>query len=31
MYKWESDPYPYCVIDNFLSDDVFNTEYFIDK
>jgi len=24
MYKWESYPYPYCVIDNFLSTNEFN-------
>ena len=24
MYKWKSYPYPYCVIDNFLSAEEFN-------
>ncbi len=24
MYKWKSNPYPYCIIDNFLSPDEFN-------
>ena len=24
MHKWIMDPYPYCVIDNFLSEEKFN-------
>ena len=24
MSRWQTEPYPYCVIDNFLSNDDFN-------